>query len=315
MSAYVRVVRSIWTDPEWLELTSTEKLVYLQLISQPNISKCGVLPFVPRRWAHMHPDLSADDLIATLSALEAKRYVVVDRDTEELLVRTYLRYDEAWKQTNGTRGIQIEAQEIMSKRLLDHVIQEYEQASGNSWRKGNDKGNDNPCDESSDNTRATPLTPNPYPTTLIPDPEPSLALVPTDDSNDPVEAEIVPDWEVEFKQWWEMYPRKKDKKKAQTAFKNLTKTNRGLALGALPDHVEQWQRGSTGIEFIPHPTTWLNGKRWEDELVSDFKPAMSLKDQAIYAALQDRHAQEQEHETTGRNQIVGESDWDDEWVG
>jgi hypothetical protein len=315
MSAYVRVVRSIWTDPEWLDLTSIEKLVYLQLISQPNISKCGVLPFVPRRWAHMHPDLSAEDLVATLSALEVKRYIVVDRDTEELLVRTYLRYDEAWKQTNGTRGIQIEAQEIMSKRLLGVVIQEYEQASSNSWHKGSDKGNDNPCDEGSDNTRATPLTPNPEPKTLNLDPEPTLALVPTEDSGGPVEAEIVPDWEVQFNEWWGMYPRKRDKKKAQTAFKNLTKTNRALALNALPDHVQQWQRDSTEIEFIPHPTTWLNGKRWEDELESDYRPAMSLRDQAIYAALQDRHAQEQNDETTGSNQISRESDWDDEWVG
>ena len=266
MSAYVRVVRSIWTDPEWLELTSTEKLVYLQLISQPNISKCGVLPFVPRRWAHMHPDLSADDLTATLDALEAKCYVIVDRDTEEILVRTYMRYDEAWKQTNGTRGIQIEAQEIMSKRLLDVVIHEYEQASGRSWRKGSDKGCDDPCDEGSDNPRATPLSPNPYPQPLNPDPEPTLALVPSDNSGDTVEAEIVPQWEVDFRAWWEMYPRKRDKKKAQSAFKNLTKANRALALAALPEHKRYWDREGTPDEFIPHPTTWINGKRWEDEL-------------------------------------------------
>ena len=27
---------------------------------------------------------------------------------------------------------------------------------------------------------------------------------------------------------------------------------------------EQWRRD--GGKYIPHPTTWLNGKRWEDEV-------------------------------------------------
>ena len=28
----------------------------------------------------------------------------------------------------------------------------------------------------------------------------------------------------------------------------------------------QWQKDNG--QFIPHPTTWLNGKRWEDEVVT-----------------------------------------------
>jgi hypothetical protein len=306
MSAYVKVVRSIWTDEEWLGLTSTEKLIYLQLISQPNITKCGVLPFVPRRWAHMHPDMDAAGVTEVIGSLEHKGYVFVDRDTEELLVRTYIRYDEAWRQTNGTRGIQIEAQEIMSKRLLDAVVREYEQASGNTWNKGCDKGNDNPCDEGSDNTRATPLTPNPYPPTLNPDPEPTLALVSQHDSSNAGEAEIVSQWEMDFKSWWSMYPRKVDKKKAASAFKNLTKGNRALAMQALPEHVEHWEREGTASEFIPHPTSWLNGKRWEDELVASVPKG---KNNALLDHIQRRM---NEHEDGLRDdRAIGGGD---EWV-
>lgn len=270
MSAYVRVVRSIWTDPEWLDLTSTQKLVYLQLISQPNVSKCGVLPFVPRRWAHMHPDLSADDLIDALSALEDKRYVVVDRDTEEILIRTYLRYDEAWKQTNGTRGIQIEAQEIMSKRLLDAVIDEYEQASGNPWHKGNDKACDNPCDEGNDKACATPLSLSPNPLAL--DPEP-LSLIPqpktlvsdmAQDCTEVVLVEIITD--DDFDHFWSKYPRRTQKSTAVKRWANMPRRDRLAALEALPTHIQRWQMSGTEEQFIPHPATWLHQKRWQDEI-------------------------------------------------
>jgi len=255
VSAYVKVVRSIWTDSEWLELSSTEKLIYLQLISQPNISKCGVLPFVPRRWAHMHPDLGPNELNAAIDSLESLGYVFVDRDTEELLVRTYMRYDEAWRQTNGVRGIQIEAEQIMSKTLLQQVLQEFEQASGNPLHKGSDKGCDDPCD----NSNATPLTPNPYPNTPNPDPQ-------TPPSDSVLVAQVVPDWEVQFEKFWKQYPRKIQKQKARTAFKNLKKTEQGLAVATIGDHVAKWESLDTETHFIPHATTWLHGKRWEDEI-------------------------------------------------
>jgi hypothetical protein len=259
MSAYVKVVRSIWTDSEWLELSSTEKLIYLQLISQPNISKCGVLPFVPRRWAHMHPDLGPDELNAAIDSLERLGYVFVDRDTEELLVRTYMRYDEAWRQTNGVRGIQIEAEQIMSKALLQQVLQEFEKASGNPLHKGSD----NPCDNPCDNSNATPLTPNPYPNTPNPDTETQEQT----SSDDSVAAEIVPDWEIQFEQFYALYPRKKAKDRARAAFKKLKPSDRKLAMSAIHKHIDYWQRERTGMEFIPHPASWLNGSRWDDVLV------------------------------------------------
>jgi hypothetical protein len=280
MSAYVRVVRSIWTDPEWLDLTSTQKLVYLQLISQPNVSKCGVLPFVPRRWAHMHPDLSADDLIGALSALEAKRYVVIDRDTEEILIRTYLRYDEAWKQTNGTRGIQIEAQEIMSKRLLDAVIEEYEQASGNPWDKGNDKACANPCDEGNDKACATPLSLSPYPLAPIPEPITQNTQPKTLVSDMPSDCTAVALVEIinddDFSHFWAKYPRRTQKANALRSWSKLKPHDRIEALARLPEHVAWWQQSRTEPQFVPHPATWINQRRWEDQLPDLTPPGIGM---------------------------------------
>ena len=69
-----------------------------------------------------------------------------------------------------------------------------------------------------------------------------------------------------FHTFWDAYPKKVDKRRAYEAFKRLKVTPELLAviLKALSaqKQSEQWQEA--GGRFIPHATTWLNGRRWED---------------------------------------------------
>ena len=70
----------------------------------------------------------------------------------------------------------------------------------------------------------------------------------------------------EFETFWELYPRKVNKQKAHEVFKKLNPSESllGVMLTSLKQQrqSEQWQT----MQFIPHATTWLNGRRWEDEL-------------------------------------------------
>lgn len=63
--------------------------------------------------------------------------------------------------------------------------------------------------------------------------------------------------------FWQLYPRKIDKDRARRAWKKLSPA-RAMALAILEGLrrwklCDQWQ----DERFIPHPTTWLNGRRWE----------------------------------------------------
>lgn len=71
-----------------------------------------------------------------------------------------------------------------------------------------------------------------------------------------------------FPKFWKMYPNKKGKAAAEKAWKKLKVTAdlfgqiaEGLAAQVV---CEAWVKD--GGQFIPHPATWLNGKRWEDEV-------------------------------------------------
>jgi len=71
-----------------------------------------------------------------------------------------------------------------------------------------------------------------------------------------------------FDLFWSLYPRKIGKGAAELAWKKIkpdaTLQARIIQAVKAQCKSEQWRRDQG--QFIPHPATWLNGKRWEDEV-------------------------------------------------
>jgi hypothetical protein len=67
-----------------------------------------------------------------------------------------------------------------------------------------------------------------------------------------------------FQDFWDAYPKKVKKKDARKVWARLKPDERlqSTIHAALATHKRKWDTGT----FIPDPTTWLNGERWEDEL-------------------------------------------------
>lgn len=71
-----------------------------------------------------------------------------------------------------------------------------------------------------------------------------------------------------FPKFWKLYPNKKGKAAAEKAWKKLKVTDDLFALiaqGLAKQCVSPGWTKDNG-QFIPHPATWLNGKRWDDEV-------------------------------------------------
>lgn len=81
------------------------------------------------------------------------------------------------------------------------------------------------------------------------------------------------DW-PRFDEFWSAYPRKTDKAKAIKAWNKIKPDDSlvNLILNAVrsQSRTDQWTRDDG--QYIPHPTTWLNGKRWDD-VVEPGKPS------------------------------------------
>lgn len=73
--------------------------------------------------------------------------------------------------------------------------------------------------------------------------------------------------QTEFDHFWNAYPRKTKKQDAARAFKKL-KPDHALLTRILTHIADRQRLGDwEQKEYIPHPTTFLNGKRWEDEII------------------------------------------------
>lgn len=75
-----------------------------------------------------------------------------------------------------------------------------------------------------------------------------------------------------FDLFWTSYPRKVDKQKARRAFLKALKKAHVSDIGAgLKAWKPYWALREP--DFTPHPTTWLNGERWNDR-PPEVKPSM-----------------------------------------
>jgi hypothetical protein len=93
-----RIFTSIWKDKDFLRLPQTAQWLYLFLVSQPDLTHCGVIPLRVRRWARNIDGLTHDQIHRDLDVLSRARFVVIDQDTEELLIRTLMRRDKVLRQ-------------------------------------------------------------------------------------------------------------------------------------------------------------------------------------------------------------------------
>jgi len=79
-----------------------------------------------------------------------------------------------------------------------------------------------------------------------------------------------------FERFWRAYPRKTDKQRARRAFNRLKASQElvDLMIKAIRIQKESPQWKKDGGQYIPHASTWLNGRRWEDEIPARPSPPL-----------------------------------------
>ena len=76
----------------------------------------------------------------------------------------------------------------------------------------------------------------------------------------------------DFARFWDAYPRKTGKGAARASYeKALGKTDPETILAALEAQKKSPQWCRDGGQYIPHPATWLNQERWQDEVQTSGK--------------------------------------------
>ena len=133
-----RVFTSVWKDPFFTAHTLEAQWLYFHLLSQDDLTYCGVMPLRQSKWARKAAGLTVADIESALKSLEGTDYptaypnpeagptplVVVDYDTDELLVRSLLRRDGIWKQPNLLKLARESAESVDSRRICGVLLAE-----------------------------------------------------------------------------------------------------------------------------------------------------------------------------------------------
>lgn len=92
MRSFGRTATSIWRDEDFLQLSPEARFVYMMLYSQGTVSAVGLLEVTLNRFAR-NTGYSIETVQSALDELQKRDYILVDYDTEELFVRTFVKWD------------------------------------------------------------------------------------------------------------------------------------------------------------------------------------------------------------------------------
>ena len=254
------IATSVWDDPDWWALTGEAQRVYLMLITQATISPVGTVPMTLRRWANSTSGCTIKGLSKALEELSDAAYIVVDWDREELLIRSFVRWDKGYTNELRLKAIKKSAPMVGSRLLAGALAHELN-------RLGIDHGiTAEPVDAAS-KPLAGPIEDvskdagSKYLRTWELEPEPgnwnrepgtSASATPT------APAESDP-----FGEFWSAYPRSEGRKPAQAAY---AKAVSRISHAAMMEHLRRQlaDPDCPEVGYWPHATTWLNQDRWND---------------------------------------------------
>jgi hypothetical protein len=112
-----RILCRIWDDPEFRALSVDAQRLYILLLSQPTLNYAGITGLTFKRWARCCNSSTVGEIEKAIAELADSRFVALDDDTEELLVRSFIRNDGIATQPNMLKMALREAQQTASLQL------------------------------------------------------------------------------------------------------------------------------------------------------------------------------------------------------
>ncbi len=295
---FAQIKLSIWADDDWRDLSPDARYLYMTLLTSPTLTHCGTADWRPARIGGLNGQSVATINEAGAELVEAL-YLVIDEDTEEVLIRSFIRNDGLMKQprmavsmANAHSGVSSRPIRGVLVHELIRLRNDFPDLGGWEKEKATDLLQMEPIDPDS-----FPLGSGPFGGPFTPglgetqgsvwgSPTPSPATTPatTDSRHTPRKNEAAPAVAVavtvdaRFNEFWDAYSKKRGKGAAEKAFAKATKkADPSEIIRAAHEHADYHQLKRTEFKFIPYPATWLNEERWHDDLRQDEQgPATKL---------------------------------------
>ena len=126
--SYASIYLTIWSDPDFRQLSADAQWLYFTMLTHPTLTSCGVMDWREKKLAGLSEDMTVERVREAAWLLGRKRMVAVDPDTEEALVRSFVRHDGTLKSPNLSKALVREYGGIVSLKLMELVSVETRRA-------------------------------------------------------------------------------------------------------------------------------------------------------------------------------------------
>lgn len=120
--ANIRV--DIWSDDDYRDLTMSAQWLYELLLTHPTLTNAGVADWRPGRLAAHARGVTAEHVLQAAAELEERFFIVTDAETEEVLVRSYLRHDGVLQKPNVSVAMTKAFAAVASTELRGVIVHE-----------------------------------------------------------------------------------------------------------------------------------------------------------------------------------------------
>jgi hypothetical protein len=238
MAKYRPIFTKIWKDPDFEEYSPEGKLIYVYLCTNPSTTESGIYPI---SYTAIANETGIDLSKVKEVFANGLKNVLYDEATRHVFVCSFRNDNVGGNPKLIETSILNDFSHSKNTYLWNDFLDTYPEFNG----------------------KITPLVPNPK-GNPISKPNPNRTV--SKRLAKGFQTAVVPG--NSFGTFWEAYPRKVGKQDAQKAFAKVNPDEALLAvmLTAIEKakQTEGWQKEKG--KYIPHPATWLNGKRWEDEI-------------------------------------------------
>lgn len=111
-------------DDHYRELNRDEQWLYKLLLIHPTLTYAGVAEWRPGRLAATAAQTTADDVRRIGAGLQAKYFVFIDDDTEEVFIRSFVKHDGLMKQYRLPVSMANDYAGIASQQIREFFIYE-----------------------------------------------------------------------------------------------------------------------------------------------------------------------------------------------
>lgn len=291
-----KINTGIWGDKDWKSLAMAEQWLYTTILTRPDLNHVGVGDWRPRRLSKLAVGISADQVEEAAEGLQSKLFILVDDESEEVLIRSFLKHDGVLQNPNLGASIKSAYDSVVSSMLQEVVVHELHKLAERdpdlpAFTAVKSKAHlaslmRMPAAPITDHVNAVPPSKNAVPegpqrrsereTTPFGSGDPSTTTTTTatttsskedpEESPEPFELIIYepagPTEDQLFEQFWDEYPSKAGRKPAREKF---TIALRRASAQQIIDGAHQYAVDPNREQkYTKHATTWLHGEHWND---------------------------------------------------